>query len=516
MEMRRQELKCLGFRNLLTVVRHSPLLDRLNQQRMKYLPKLFVITFLMVVGTTARPQAGKTIFYDGTVIDIKSGKLLKHQEVIVSGGKILAVQPVSKKRLHAGAEMINAKGKYIVPGFWDMHAHVLLDSNYRWQFPLLIANGIIGIREMWGRDMRLAHSLKREMQRGTLPYFHFTAPGHIIDGKKVFWPGQLSAPDTATAIRLVDSLIGEKVDFIKVYSYLEPAVFEAIAHRCKEKGIQFAGHVPHKVWVTKAAEAGMATMEHLYGFLIEACAYPDSAMKFRRQNSDNFEAGMSAKLRTEKARAGESFMLNNFSESRMRGIAKVLKQNHTYVVPTLVTNRGLYFSNDTAFTNDERTNYLAEKTRTYWKETVKKDLQNYSPEDWENFRRRYEVEKKIVKILADEKVMIMAGTDFDDLFCFPGFSLHDELALFVQFGMKPIDALRTATINPVAYLKMTDSLGTIERGKRADFVLLNGNPLTNIANTKSIFAVMSNGKLYTSGELDKLKADVLKRNTPLK
>ena len=194
------------------------------------------------------------------------------------------------------------------------------------------------------------------MQKGTLPYFHFTASGHLIDGKKVFWPGHLSAPDTATALRLVDSLIGEKVDFIKVYSYLEPAVFEAIAHRCKEKGIQFAGHVPHKVWVTKAAHAGMATMEHLYGFLIEACAFPDSSMKFRRQNSDNFEAGMSAKLRTEKARAGESFMLNNFSESRMRGIAKILKQNHTYVVPTLVTNRGLYFSNDTAFTNDERTN----------------------------------------------------------------------------------------------------------------------------------------------------------------
>jgi hypothetical protein len=492
------------------VVRHSPLVDYLNKQQMKYLPTLLLTTLLMVAGITALPQAGKTVFYDVTVIDVQGDKLLKHQEVIVSGGKILAVQPVSKKRLHAGAEMIYAKGKYIVPGFWDMHAHVLLDNSYKWQFPLLLANGIIGIREMWGRDMRLAHTLKREMQKGTLPYFHFTASGHIIDGKKAFWPGQLSAPDTATVLRLVDSLIGEKVDFVKVYSYLEPAVFEAIARRCKEKALQFAGHVPYKVWVTKAAHAGMATMEHLYGFLIEACAYPDSAMKFRRQNSDNFEAGMSAKLRTEKARAGESFMLNNFSESRMRGIAKILKQNHTYVVPTLVANRGLYFSNDTAFTNDKRTNYLAEETRTYWKETVKKDLQNHSPEDWENFRKRYEVEKKIVKLLADENVMIMAGTDFDNPFCFPGFSLHDELALFVELGMKPIDALRTATINPVTYLKMTDSLGTIQRGKRADFVLLNGNPLKDISNTKSIFAVMINGKLFTSGELQNLKDEVLK------
>jgi hypothetical protein len=483
---------------------------------MKYLPNLLLTILLMVAGITARLQEGKTVFYDVTVIDVRGDKLLKHQEVIVSAGKILNVQPLSNKRLHAGAEMIYAKGKYIVPGFWDMHAHVLLDSNYKWQFPLLIANGIIGIREMAGRDMRLAHSLKREMQRGTLPYFHFTASGHIIDGKKVFWPGQLSAPDTATALRLVDSLISEKVDFIKVYSYLEPAVFETIAHRCKEKGIQFAGHVPHKVWVTKAAHEGMATMEHLYGFLMEACAYPDSAMKFRRQNSDNFEAGMSAKLRTQKARAGETFMLDHFSGGRMRAIANVLKQNNTYIVPTVVTNRGWYFSNDTTFTNDNRMAYLPVGTRSYWKKTVKTDLEIHSPEDWQNLRKRYEVEKKIIKILADEKVRIMAGTDFDNPYAFPGFSLHDELALYVGLGMKPIDALRTATINPVTYLKMTDSLGTIEKGKRADFVLLNGNPLKKITNTKSIFAVMNNGKLYTSKELETLKEGVLKRNTPMK
>jgi imidazolonepropionase-like amidohydrolase len=123
------------------------------------------------------------------------------------------------------------------------------------------------------------------------------------------------------------------------------------------------------------------------------------------------------------------------------------------------------------------------------------------------------MEKRILKILADEKVNIMAGTDFDNPLVFPGFSLHDELALYVAFGMKPIDALRTATIKPVTYQNMTDSLGTIQKGKRADFVLLNGNPLENITHTKNIFAVMTNGRLYTSGELDKLREEVHKRNT---
>jgi imidazolonepropionase-like amidohydrolase len=480
---------------------------------MGYLPKLLVITFLIASSTTAWSQAGATVFHDVMVIDVKSGKLLKHQEVIVADKKIIAVQPISKKSWHKGSQIINARGKYIVPGFWDMHAHVLWQHNYRWQFPLLLANGIIGIREMAGKGMGLADSLKTEMQKGTLPYFHFTASGHMIDGRKVFWPGHLSAPDTATAIRLVDSLIKANVDFIKVYSYLEPVVFEAIAGRCKQKGIRFAGHVPHKVWVTQAARAGMASLEHLYGFLIEACAYPDSAMKFRRMNSDNFEGGMEPKPRMEKARAGEMFMLDNFSESRMRAIAQVLKRHNTYIVPTIVTNRGYYFLNDTAFTKDNRLQYLSEATRTYWKETKDEDLKSHSTEDWLILRRRYEVEKRMLRILADEKVNIMAGTDFDNPSVFPGFSLHDELALYVEFGMKPIDALRTATINPVTYLKMTDSLGTIQKGKRADFVLLNGNPLKNITNTKNIFAVMTNGRLYTSGELKKLKEDVHRRNT---
>ena len=480
---------------------------------MEFLPKLLITTFLIALCTWAWSQAGATVFYDVMIIDVRSGKLLKHQEVIVADKKIIAVRPISKKSWHRGSRIINAKGKYIVPGFWDMHAHVLWKHNYEWQFPLLRANGIIGIREMAGRDMRLADSLKTEMQKGTLPYFHFTASGHLIDGKKVFWPGHLSAPDTATAIRLVDSLIKANVDFIKVYSYLEPAVFEAIARRCQEKGIQFAGHVPHKVWVTQAAQAGIASMEHLYGFLIEACAYPDSAMKFMRMNSDNFEAGMAPKLRMEKARAGEMFMLDHFSESRMRAIAQVLRQHNTYIVPTVVTNRGYYFSNDTAFTKDNRLRYLSEATRTYWKETKEEDLKSHSPEDWQILRKRYEMEKRILKILADEKVNIMAGTDFDNPLVFPGFSLHDELALYVEFGMKPIDALRTATINPVTYLNMTDSLGTIQKGKRADFVLLNGNPLENITQTKNIFAVMTNGRLYTSGELNKLKEEVHKRNT---
>ncbi|MEO6538259.1 MAG: amidohydrolase family protein [Ferruginibacter sp.] len=457
-------------------------------------------------------QIPTTIFFDATVIDVQSGKLLKHHEVIIRGNKIIAVKPNSKLKLTQDARVINTKGKYIIPGLWDMHVHVLEeDEGFTWQFPLFIANGIIGFREMWG-DRKFADSIRSKMQDGNIPFFHFTASGHILDGKKVFWKGSLSAADTTTALRIVDSLIDAKVDFIKIYSFLEPEVFEVIAKRCRDRNFPFVGHVPHRVWLTRAAETGMASMEHLYGFLIEACSFPDSAMKMKKINAENFEAGMEPKLRIEKARTSEKFMLDNFSENRMRTIAKLLKRNNTYIVPTVVTNRGGYFSNDTSFTNDIRLKYLSQEAREVWKEETENDIKKNSAEDWQNKRKRYAVEKIMIKILSEEKVPILSGTDSYNPYAFPGFSLHDEMALFVDFGMTAIEALRTATINPVKYLKMTDSLGTIERGKRADLVLLNGNPLKDISNTKNIYAVMLNGKLFTSGELIKMKENLIKTN----
>ncbi len=133
--------------------------------------------------------------------------------------------------------------------------------------------------------------------------------------------------------------------------------------------------------------------------------------------------------------------------------------------------------------------------------------------EWQLKRKRYELEKKVIRILAEENVPILAGTDSDNPFAFPAFSLHDELALFVEFGMTAVNALRTATINPVKYLRMTDSLGSVATGKRADIVLLNGNPLTDISQTKNIHAVILNGKLYKSGDLEKLKDQVIEMNS---
>jgi hypothetical protein len=460
---------------------------------------------------SAGEMKGDILINNVNIVDVEKGTIVSNQDVGITGNRISYIGNHNRRSL-AAKERIDGSGKFLMPGLWDMHVHTFIEDWYTWQFPLFLANGIIGFRDMWGNS-KLADSVRAEMRKGNLPSFHFTLSGHILDGKKPFWPGSFSAPDVHTAITLVDSLAEAGTDFLKIYSSISADVFEAIAKRCKQKNLPFAGHVPVRVWLTKASDAGMASMEHLYGFHIEACAFPDSAMQLKIRDVENYEAGKDAKQRQALARVGEKFVLENFSEERMRNIARILRKNNTYVVPTMVTLRGGYFTNDPVFTNDERLKYMSKGTRDYWQQQQENDFKRFSEEDWQNKRTRYAIEKQMIKILWQEKVPILTGTDSDNPFAFPAFSLHDELALFVEFGMTPVEALRTATINPVKYLKMTDSLGSVATGKRADIVLLNGNPLTDISQTKNIHAVILNGKLYSFGELQKLKDQVIKMNS---
>ncbi len=469
---------------------------------MKYL--FFILLAFPVFSCKQSSLTGDIFIKNVNVVDIVTGKIIASRDVVIADNKITDILPHGESKVESKT-IIDGTNKYLIPGLWDMHIHMMREEWYKSQMPLLRANGITGFREMWG-DLKIATNVQSQIQKDSLPYFRFISSGHILDGKIPFWDNSISVATADTAVLIVDSLIKNKADFIKVYSYLEPDVFFAIAKRCKEKNIPFAGHVPNKVWLTSASDAGMASMEHLYGFLTEACSYADSAMTLRKQWVNAYEENN----KEERKRLGlllNSLVLNNFSSEKLKLIAKKLKKNNTYIVPTLVTLRGQYFSNDTIFTTDSRLKYMSKETLAYWKETTESDIKKNSFLDWENMRKRWQVEQQIMKILIAEGVTMMAGTDSDNPYAFPGFSLHDELALYVDFGMSPAGALQSATIIPARFLKQSDSLGSIEKGKLADLVLLDANPLENIKNTTKVNTVIANGKLYGKSYVD----SVLKR-----
>ncbi len=450
---------------------------------------------ILLISSCDSRIAGDLVVENVNIIDVVTGSVLERQDLVIVGNRIANIVSHGSKTFSSPLK-IDGTGKFLIPGLWDMHAHLLRNKWYESQMPLMRANGITGFREMWG-DLNVAGNVRRKIQQDSLPYFRFIASGHILDGRGPYWPRSSFVATENDARRLVDSLKGAGSDFIKVYSFLDLGVFNAIAARSKELSIPFSGHVPYSVQLTEASATGLASMEHLYGFLTEACSESDSAFALIQRYAAAFTSGQKAE-RIRLSRQYHSLVLQNFSGQSMRQICMTLKQNNTHVVPTLVTLRGSYFINDTTFTNDSRKRHLSEETLTYWKDSEVEDLKSNSVQDWSNKRKRWEVEQNIMRILISEGVPIMAGTDCDNPYAFPGFGLHDELSLFVDLGMTPLDALRSATIVPARFMSAADSLGSISQGKLADFVLLKANPLDDISNTSSIEAVIANGKLYDS------------------
>lgn len=243
-------------------------------------------------------------------------------------------------------------------------------------------------------------------------------------------------------------------------------------------------------------ENGLELFAVLAGYMSAmACSEPDSALALMKRSVDAFNSG-NREERDQISSQFHSLVLSNFSEERLKAICNVLKRNDTHVVPTLTLLKGIYFINDTTFTNDKRKHYLSNETLEYWRDVEIDDMKSNSSQNWINKRRRWEVEQQIMRILISEKVKIMAGTDCDNPYAFPGFSIHDEMVLFVKLGMTPLEALRSATSVPAEFMKMSDSIGSVSKGKLADLVLLNANPLEAISNTTNIHAVIANGELY--------------------
>jgi hypothetical protein len=411
------------------------------------------------------------------VVDVNTGKILKNKTVAIDNNRISAIYDNEI----VGSDstiVIDGKGKYLIPGLWDMHAH------YKWDHieidPLLIANGITGVREMWG-DMPEFVKVPKKTQQESIVSPDVYLSGDLLDGNPPSFPAGclvVTTPDEAVAA--IKSQIDKKVDFIKVYSSLSEECFLAIAKEVEKRNIPFAGHIPNNVSIYTAIEAGMASSEHLYGFL-EGCL-PKNYYENPAKSMDEF--------------------INIFSEHRFDSLCSVLTKSCMWICPTLTVNRAMSYLNDTTFTKDNRIAFLPGPVIEIWNQK----MNPYTKSEIENFsngrRERYLFELSLMGKMNKNGVKFLAGTDFPNPYVFPGFSMHDELSLMVKGGMPALDALRAATINPAIFMNKNGDFGSIEVGKMASVVLLNKNPLKNIENTKTIETVIVRGKVYSRKVLD--------------
>lgn len=403
------------------------------------------------------------------------------QTVVIDGERIQWVGQADAAVVPEGARVIDGQGKYLIPGLWDMHVHATAMPGFA---PLYIANGVTGVRDMFGMFGAMPTQRVRDaILAGDAVGPHIVATGRIVDGPNPIWPMSRVAGDAEEGRAAVAALADAGADFVKVYSKLPRDAYVAILEEAAERGIPVDGHVPRGVGADEASRLGQRSIEHLTGVL-EACA-------------------AAPRLGGEHSRAERTLhLVDKFDPQRGEKLFDVFVENRTWHCPTLTVLRAIASLDDAAFTDDERVRYMDPSWTGRWDPRADGRFRSFEREDWQAEKKRYALYLEVVGQMHARGVRLLAGTDVGNPYCFPGFSLHDELGLLVEAGLTPAEALATATRNPAEFLGMAGELGTVEAGKIASLVLLDGDPLADVGNTRRITAVVFRGRLFDRQALD--------------
>lgn len=468
--------------------------------------RTILATFLFVIFPNTplvgqeTPKRGENpfAFIHVTIIDATGAPAKPDMTVLVVGDRIAAIGKTGKVKIPKGTQKIDSKGKFLIPGLWDMHTHTLRQERRDFFLPLFIANGVTGIRDMGAGDLGLRDKWRDEVASGVLIGPRIVGTGPVVDGPLPMIPGSISAKDEGAGRQAVATTRRNGADFVKVYSLLPRDIYLAIADEAKKQGVPFVGHVSEYISATEASDAGQKSMEHLFGVLI-SCSTRETELRKKIIEALNTRDRRAFSVARRQAYADA---VDSYSDDKARELFKRLVVNQTWQVPTLTYFRGVAFADDPEFIKDGRLKYLPPSFTSEW--TPRPGTR--SADDTDSLKKVLRKHMQIVGQMRRAGVRILAGTDTLAAFCLPGFGLHDEMSLLVEAGLTPMEALQAATFNPAVFLGRLDLLGTIHKNKLADLILLDENPLKDINNTRKINTVVANGRLLDRKALDELLA----------
>ena len=402
-----------------------------------------------------------------TVIDTINGRAVPGQTVTIRNGTIVSVTAGDGQL--QGAQRIDGRGKFLIPGLWDMHTHHQMTGEA--SLPLYVANGVTGTRDMGG-DLDFVLDLRRRSVSGGVLGPRIVASGPILDDRPPEWPFRLTIKTGEDARKAVQLLKQRGVDLIKVHDRTPPEAYQAIADEARRQGLPFAGHLPRGITIEAAAAAGQRSLEHLGGLrMFNQCS------------------------------GGASYVAE-----KCRPFFEWLAKTGMWQTPTLVNWRTM-FTLDTPQGDAERDHLAYASPGLLEFLALNRKMSNVGPEAVRDLVMAADAAAMVVADMQKAGVGILAGCDA----MIAGFCLHDELTLMVKGGMPAAAALQTATINPARSLSLEKVHGSVDAGKRADLVLLDANPLEDVANVQRIHAVIINGRLFDRAQLDATLAAVRKQ-----
>jgi imidazolonepropionase-like amidohydrolase len=431
------------------------------------LPLLAGIAWFVAAAQTKTElgQDGAVAFVHVNVIPMNREGVLEDQTVLVANAKITAVGPAAKTAIPAEARRINASGKYLIPGLTDAHVHLQTPI----EFPLYTANGVTTVFNLDGRP---AHLLWRRR----------IASGEM-SGPTIFTTGPIftRAHKPEQAVRMVDEQAALGYDAVKIYNAVSKAEYPALIAEAKRKHLLLMGHVAREPEFELTLASGQS-IAHLEEFTYTF---------FNPKHDDN-----------------NSHIV--YDESKIPEAVQLTARSGIFVTPTLSTYATIV---QQATALDEFLKNPQLRFDPPWIQAALQPAANrykngFSPQSYPRIRTSLAFQRKLVKALQDANVPLMSGTDASDVGPIAGFGIHDELQELVNDGLTPFQALQTATVNPARYFGRTAEFGTIERGKRADLVLLDGNPFTDIGKTRAIAGVIVRGRWLERAELDRMVNEV--------
>jgi imidazolonepropionase-like amidohydrolase len=474
------------------------------------LPGIFVCLLTAGCSNSHKHDARIAITH-ANVIDASGSPIQRNMTVIVEGQKIAQITASAQVALDRDTTVIDASGKFLVPGLVDSHVHLTgsgePNGSGKFIVPLLVAHGITTVRDMGGY-LESLKPLRDDIKRGKRlgPEIFFAGP--YLDGSPPSFEPSMVVTNATQAAEDVHALVRQGVDFIKVQSILGRDAYFAIAAAAKRAKIAFVGHVPDRVTAAEASDAGQKSIEHLTGVL-RACASDEQ--RLMREQMQALSRGATPSQLHAREFAWQHELLATQSEPKTAKLIATFARNATWQTPTLILLREDAYPSVQARTATEGSlKFVPRSIVQKWEQAAEAQDKFASPAEFALREELFARSLEVVERMEKAGVPILAGTDTAAPYVVPGVGLHVELGLLVQAGLTPLQALQAATKSPAEFFGKSRTQGTIERGKFADLLLLDGNPLDNIGNIGRIRAVFVRGKLLDRQMLDDMLESVEK------
>ncbi len=459
---------------------------------------------------------GGIMLHGVTVVDTRTGKLAPNMLVVVSGGKIQQILPVGTPP-HQPVEQITATGKYVVPGYLDMHTHLLQEENgMRECGMLMLAYGITGTRQMAGSD-----ALLEARRNGALGLDQYTPEILSLCGEVLLF---VNAPTVEAGVAEVKRQKALGADFIKTI-FLNPKVFFATLAEANRQGLAYDGHMSPGVSLLKASKAGMKVIEHMgpLELMLIAASTKGSLINFILKlkppkppnlSSDTLTAATKIMIANPylgrlnadpKTLEKTKQLVDSFSEAKARELAETFAVNRTWQCPTLIRNVTIRMGDDPLYTQNHDLRYIDPGTRAFWTKVAGMYNQKVDAAGRETLKRMGDLENKLMQAFNKANVPMLAGSDYGGGWVIPGVSLHQEFDLLEKAGLSPLKILQMTTLLGAQFLNREADLGTVEEGKTANLVVLDANPMDSAQNLHKIFGVVRNGTYFSAAAVVQMK-----------